>query len=325
METEDQVIDEESTELAVSPPANGAMVAVVNTPAQAKIDGVSKLLCKAIERASELTLTAEETKKLKAEFADECFRTGASGKDNLIYIEGMHLRNRLDEVLGIGQWSLVPRNRWKEEFRTNNGKPAIKVYVEAMLIVRGCYITEAIGDMDYYPHNAQTNYGDAVEGAESAALRRCAKKMGIGLQAWSKTWCEGWFRRQANGQSGQAERIEPEQIEQLNKLLELANGAVDYGLFKKWLNISDLGELTTKNFALAENFLLKKIPKEVFEWSGYLDSDPSIDDVNKRLPEIKALETAACNAVWKLVQARLMKVGYEFDAAKKKFRPKGVE
>lgn len=177
---------------------------VAKTPAQAKSDAVSGLLAKAMERASELRLTPEETKALKAEFADECFLPGAAGKDNLIYIEGAHIRDRLDGALGIGQWALVPRSRWNDEFTTGKGQPGIKVYVEAMLIVRGCYVTEAIGDMDYYPHNASTNFGDAVEGAESAALRRVAKKMGIGLQAWSKTWCAGWWRRQREGAKNQA-------------------------------------------------------------------------------------------------------------------------
>lgn len=191
---EDCHTDEPSTAIATT--ADGEIIDLpseaktVMSPAQAKSAAVSHLMGKAIERASELRLTPEETKALKADFPDECFRSGASGKEALIYIEGLHLRNRLDDVLGIGQWCLLPRCRWTEA----NGKGTI-VYVEAMLVVRGCYITEAIGDMTYYPSNAQTNFGDAVEGAESAALRRCAKKMGIGLQAWSKSWCEGWWKR----------------------------------------------------------------------------------------------------------------------------------
>lgn len=171
-------------------PAAAAPTAIVTNPAQSKIEAVSLLLAKAIGKASELQLTPEETKALKAEFPDEAFRTGAAGKENLLYIEHTHLRERLDEVLGMGQATIVQRECWSE----NNGK-ATTVYVRAMLLVRGCFIAEAIGDMNYYPNNASQNYGDAVEGAQTAAFRRCCKHFGIGLQAWSKTWCEGWWRR----------------------------------------------------------------------------------------------------------------------------------
>ena len=64
-----------------------------------------------------------------------------------------------------------------------------------MLVARGCFIGEAIGAMEYYPKNAAQNYGDAVEGAKTAAFRRCAKEFGVGLQAWKKDWCQGWFDR----------------------------------------------------------------------------------------------------------------------------------
>ncbi len=213
---EGDITDEETgSSIAVPSPLNGTLAQAhdTRTPAQAKSEAVSLLLAKAIERASTLSLTPEESKLLKAEFADECFRPGAAGKENLIYIEGTHLRNRLDEVLGIGQWALVPRSRWTDDA----GKGTI-VYIEAMLIVRGCYITEAIGDMTYYPGNAMTNFGDAVEGAESACLRRCAKKMGIGLQAWSKTWCEGWWARKRDAAKGHArQQAEPAQQQPSNQ------------------------------------------------------------------------------------------------------------
>lgn len=189
--TTEPTVDEPTTVLApIHEHHDLATDKVHTTPAQAKNDAVSSLLAKAVERASDLRLTPDETKALKAEFADECFRTGARGKEQLIYLEHVFLRERLDAVLGMGQWALVPRSRWTEKQRQS-----VTVYLEAMLIVRGCYITEAIGSMDYYPNNASSDFSDAVEGAESAALRRCAKKMGIGLQAWSKTWCEGWWKR----------------------------------------------------------------------------------------------------------------------------------
>lgn len=165
------------------------------TAAQAKIEAVATLTATAYAKASELRLTPEESKALQADFPDEAFKTGAAGKENLLYIEHAFLRDRLNQVIGLGQWALIPRNRWAEDYRTNAGKPASRVYTEAMLMVRGCFVSEAVGEMEYYPGNAAQNYGDAVEGAKTAAFRRCCKEFGIGLQAWKKDWCDGWWQR----------------------------------------------------------------------------------------------------------------------------------
>jgi len=172
------------------------------TSAQAKIDAVANLTMKAYERASTLTITPEETAALEADFPDDAFQPGAAGKEHLIYIEHAHLRQRLNKVFGPGQWAIVPRNRWAEDFSTGKGTEASRVYVEAMLCVRGCFVAEAVGDMVYYKNNDSQNYGDAVEGAKTAALRRCAKELGIGLQAWKKEFCEGWWTRRRSGKRG---------------------------------------------------------------------------------------------------------------------------
>jgi hypothetical protein len=165
------------------------------TAAQSKIDAVANLTFKVYERASTLALTPEEIKALTADFPDEAFKTGAAGKENLIYIEHAFLRDRLNSVIGVGQWALIPRSRWAEDFTTRKGDQASRVYVEAMLVIRGSFVSESIGEMEYYPTNGSQNYGDAVEGAKTAALRRCCKEFGIGLQAWKKDWCEGWWAR----------------------------------------------------------------------------------------------------------------------------------
>ncbi len=175
--------------------------AVVKTTdsAQAKTDAISALTMKVYDRASMLQLTPDESAKLQADFPDEAFKPGAGGKKNLIYIEHAYLRDRLNEVLGLGQWTIIQRNRWGVGFSYTNDDGSLvegtTVYVEAMLCVRGCLVDEAIGDMAYYPKNLSTNYGDAVEGAKTQALRRCAKTLGVGLQAWKKDWCIGWWKR----------------------------------------------------------------------------------------------------------------------------------
>jgi len=182
------VREEQAQELALAPKE-------AITPAQAKVDAIANLTMSAYQRAATLNLTPEESAALQADFPDEAFQTGAAGKEHLIYIEHAWLRDRFNSVFGMGQWAIVPRNRWAESFRTFKGTEGSRVYVEAMLVVRGCFVGEAIGAMEYYPKNESQNYGDAVEGAKTAAFRRCAKEFGVGLQAWKKEWCEGWWQR----------------------------------------------------------------------------------------------------------------------------------
>jgi hypothetical protein len=180
------------------------------TAAQAKIEAVANLTASAYSKASELRLTPEETAALQADFPDEAFKSGAAGKENLIYIEHAYLRDRLNSVFGCGQWSIVQRSRWAEDFSYfSKGQhvSGTRIYVECMLLIRGCYVAENIGDMDYYPKNHQTNYGDAVRGATTQALRRCCADLGIGLQAWKKDWCNGWWdRRNGNRDAAAAQR-----------------------------------------------------------------------------------------------------------------------
>lgn len=182
------------------------------TPAQAKIEAVASLTAAAYAKASQLQLSPEEVKALQAEFPDEAFKPGAGGKQHLLYIEHAFLRDRLNQVLGPGQWALIPRNRWEEKFEQwSNGKriEASRIYVEAMLMVRGSFVAEAVGDMVYYPKNQSTNYGDAVEGAKTAALRRCCKEFGIGLQAWKQDWSVGWWERHPDGKASQSPQEAP--------------------------------------------------------------------------------------------------------------------
>lgn len=176
------------------------------TPAQARVEAVADALKSAYAQASQLKLTQEEAAALAADFPDDAFRLGAGGDPNLIYIEHAYLRMRLNTVLGIGSAVPIRRREWAEEFqyyKDGSRKTGVRVYVDMVLIVRGCVVGEAIGDAVYYPDNAKTNYSDALESAKSNAFRRCCKEFGVGLQAWLKGWGEGWKARQrAPGRSG---------------------------------------------------------------------------------------------------------------------------
>lgn len=185
--------------LSASPPRVPDVAAGAMTPAQARVEAVGNTLHAAYAKASNLQLTTEETKALTADFPDDAFLPGAAGKEHLLYLSHPHLRDRMNEVLGIGQWTIVrTRPHWAEPFSTQKGKPGTRIYAECALLIRGCFCAENIGDMDYYPNDA-TNYGDAAKGAVTAAFRRCASDIGIGLQPFKKDFCEAWWARKRAG------------------------------------------------------------------------------------------------------------------------------
>jgi len=168
-----------------------------------RAESVNLLLAKAYERASTLELTADEIKRLTADFDDADFQRGAGGDANLLYLEHGALRKRLNDVVGIGKWTCIPRRSWSEEIQipAKAGKPAsvaVRIYIESVLIIRGCFVGEAIGDGTYYKSNAGGSYSDGYESAKTAAFRRCTKDFGMGLQAYSKDWCNQWKEKYPN-------------------------------------------------------------------------------------------------------------------------------
>ena len=179
---------------AVAPKEDEAeLAAMALSPAIERPAAIQQLLAQATLKASTLILSKVEQKELRADFPDSDFQRGAGGDTNLLYLEHSAIRNRLSDVIGLGQWSFEIIRSWNEDFQAGNPlKPAVRVYVEGMLLIRGAKVGVAIGDGNYFKSNAKGNYGDAYESAKTAALRRCAKDFGIGLQAFSKDWCEQW-------------------------------------------------------------------------------------------------------------------------------------
>lgn len=271
----EEIVIPESTSVAVAAPPIVPPAGI--TAAQAKVDAVANLTMKAYERASLLDLTTEETAALQADFPDEAFKPGAAGKEHLIYIEHAFLRDRLNQVIGCGKWALVPRSRWAEDFRTFKGGDASRVYVEAMLLIRGCFVSESVGEMVYYKNNDRENYGDAVEGAKTAALRRCCKELGIGLQAWKKDFGEGWWARRRVGKptppstatppvktppdpvsAPKTELPKPDEATRMRALnfLKAAPGQGNRGLFRNFL----LARMWIKGDQEPEDWPLEHVP-----------------------------------------------------------------
>lgn len=184
---------------------------IVKKAVDHRTDAVAHLLASAYGKASTLTLTPEEAARLAADFPDDAFRLGAGGNDDLLYIEHAFLRERMNQVLGVGAAVPVVRRMWSEAYeytdKYRKKQSAVRVYVETVLLVRGCVVGEAIGDGVYYKSHGSNTYSDAIECAKSNALRRCCKEFGVGLQVWKKGFVEAW--KQRNGRGAPRSRPQP--------------------------------------------------------------------------------------------------------------------
>lgn len=190
-------------EMALSPVPKQEIaipVAHVKTLQDSRDESIMKLLEKAYENSSNLKLSEQEQTALLADFPDADFQRGAGGDNELIFLEHSAIRTRLSKVLGLGQWKAIIRRSWEEEYTTKpkpNEPPTVnkRIYIDMVLIVRGCVVAEAIGCGVYMPKNPRDTYGDGFEKAKTNALRLCCKEWGIGLQAWSKDFCNNWKQK----------------------------------------------------------------------------------------------------------------------------------
>src|SRR3990167_5946168 len=55
-----------------------------------------------------------------------------------------------------------------------------------VLHIHGKPVAFAMGEQEYYDSNEQQTYGDALESTVASALRRCAKRLGVGLELWGQ-------------------------------------------------------------------------------------------------------------------------------------------
>ncbi len=173
------------------------------SPVSKSNPAIQQLLDSALLKSSTLQLSKEESEKLTADFEDACFRRGANGDQNLIFLEHKFLQERLNDVVGIGQYRKVIIKDWNEKFTVpaKAGKlayEATRIYIKMALLVRGCLVGEGIGEAEYYPTNASGSYGKSFEAAKTAAFRLCMKEFGVGLQPYSKDFCDGWTAKYKN-------------------------------------------------------------------------------------------------------------------------------
>ncbi len=118
-----------------------------------------------------------------------------------IYVSNRHASAIFDEVFGIGGWALVPIGKSvAERKRKGQGTSAyeiITVYQNFRAYALGQYIRDVSGAGTYFSNNAEQNYSDAVEAAESYAMNRFAKRLGIGSNVRDPIFAAEWIAKYA--------------------------------------------------------------------------------------------------------------------------------
>ena len=132
--------------------------------------------------ASTLSISEDETKKLSADFSNELIEIRPDG---MIFLPQVFWRERLNKVFGIGQWALIIKHNTQDVERN-------KLYVESVMMIRGCYISTAVGEAELHEDNKMQSWASVWESAKSDSITRCCKDLGIASQLWQPNFINKW-------------------------------------------------------------------------------------------------------------------------------------
>ena len=141
--------------------------------------------------ASKLQLSESENKALLELFPEEEIEIRPDGH---IYLPQSYYRNRLNQSLGIGQWSLVVKGSTQE---TSENGEKIKMLLNGALVIRGCFVAEAVGEAELHLTNQNQSLGTVWEAAKSDCITRCCKDLSIGQQIYQPTYVREWQKKNA--------------------------------------------------------------------------------------------------------------------------------
>lgn len=108
--------------------------------------------------------------------------------DGLVYLPEIRYRRILNKTFGPGAWALMPRSI---DIGDN------MLYYRGALFIQGRFVSEAIGEQQYFPNNDRMSYATAAESAKSNCLVRCCKDIGIASELWDPTFTRQWLAKNA--------------------------------------------------------------------------------------------------------------------------------
>jgi hypothetical protein len=137
---------------------------------------------------SSLVLTKEESDLITAEFDEKEIEIRPDGH---IYLPQAYYRNRLNQSLGIGQWGLVIKGS-HQEVSQQSDKIKTKFFLPGILVIRGCMVSEAVGEAELHADNPNQSIASCWESAKSDCITRCCKDLSIAMQIYSPNYIRKW-------------------------------------------------------------------------------------------------------------------------------------
>jgi hypothetical protein len=127
----------------------------------------------------EVKLSKKEEAILNRPVAVEMVQIKPTGQP---YVSHPHYTRWLNETFGRGGWNIVPVSK-----PMKSGNSVVCPYV---LYIHGKPAAFAMGEQEYFESNRDQTYGDALESTVASALRRCMKRLGVGLELWDRAWLD---------------------------------------------------------------------------------------------------------------------------------------
>jgi hypothetical protein len=134
----------------------------------------------------ELKLTPEEEKVLGEPVNEGEVLIKPTGA---VYLPHIVYTRWLNRAFGRLGWAVVPAGMPK--------KAGTSVTIPYVLHVHGKPVAFAWGEQEFFENNRDQTYGDAIESTVANALRRIAKRMGVSLELWDRSWGEDWKAKHA--------------------------------------------------------------------------------------------------------------------------------
>ena len=109
------------------------------------------------------------------------------------YLSHPYYTRLFNRAFGRLGWALVPVSKPSKAVQ---GKK-LSVVVPYVLYIHGQPVAFAQGEQDYYEDNNEQTFGDALEATVASGLRRCAKRIGVGLEMWDRRYLEAFAAERA--------------------------------------------------------------------------------------------------------------------------------
>lgn len=105
------------------------------------------------------------------------------------YIPHAKYTRWFNRAFGRLGWSIVQKSKPMKQQRERS----MTVSAYYMLYIHGQPAALALGEAEYHENNPEQTYGDALEATVAYALRRCAKRLGVGLEMWEQQFLESFL------------------------------------------------------------------------------------------------------------------------------------